>query len=236
MRKEIFSDPEYNEDLAICLHKMTSDNKSFAALREARTKAFVTQYMADPEWSWKFKERDMKAANNLSFPDWLKTVDVRDYLIKSDLSDKLLEDMSANEVKIILADEMRLYYDAFREDAGHPASEGKENSDYDGDFREKLKSSNSSKSGKNFIDFMNEMANNRHKEENKEKTPNKNKEDHDEDEDWKKFINALNEDDDEDENLEKIINAIAKGLGKLSEISESLDKKEGKNKNENKGN
>ena len=222
MIKEIFSDPEYNEDLAICLHKMMSDNKSFAALREARTKAFVTQYMADPEWSWKFKERDVKAAKHLSFPDWLKTVDVRDYLVKSDLSDKLLEDMSANEVKIILADEMRLYYDAFREDAGHPTSEGKENSDYDGDFCEKLKSG---KSNKSFIDFMNEITNNRHKEENEEKTPDKNKEDYDEDEDYE-----------DDEDLEKIINAITKGLGKLSEISESLDKKEGKKKNENKSN
>ena len=130
--------------------------------------------------------------------------------------------MSANEVKIILADEMRLYYDAFRENTGHPASEGKENSDYDGDFCEKLKSG---KSGKSFIDFMNEITNNRHKEENKEKTPDKNKEDHDEDEDYE-----------DDEELEKIINAITKGLGKLSEISESLDKKEGKKKNENKGN
>ena len=43
MKKEIFFDPEYNKELAICLHRMTNDNKSFAALRKARSKAFITQ-------------------------------------------------------------------------------------------------------------------------------------------------------------------------------------------------
>ena len=42
MKKEIFSDPEYNEELAICLHKITSDNKSFTALRKARSEALIT--------------------------------------------------------------------------------------------------------------------------------------------------------------------------------------------------
>ena len=54
-------------------------------------------------------------------------------------------------------------------------------------------------------------------------------EDEDDDDDLEKFIDALNEDGD----LEELINTAAKGLKKFSE---SLSKKEGKKKNENKGN
>ena len=54
-------------------------------------------------------------------------------------------------------------------------------------------------------------------------------EDEDDDDDLEKFIDALNEDGD----LEELIDTAAKGLKKFSE---SLSKKEGKKKNENKGN
>ena len=225
MKKEIFSDPEYNEELAICLHKITSDNKSFTALRKARSEAFITQYMAEPGWTWKFKEKDMKSAADLLFSEWLKTVDVRDYFVNSKLLNDLLEEMSASEIKLDLVDEMKIYYDAFRENATCSAFEEetnkektkKENADYDGDDCEKFKSG---KSGKSFIDLMDEVAHDHHGEED---------EDDEDDDDLEKFIDALNEDGD----LEELINTAAKGLKKFSE---SLSKKEGKKKNENKGN
>ena len=225
MKKEIFSDPEYNKELAICLHKMTSDNKSFTALRKARSEAFITQYMAEPGWTWKFKEKDMKSAADLLFPEWLKTVDVRDYFVNSKLLNDLLEEMSASEIKLVLVDEMKIYYDAFRENVTCSAFEEetnkektkKENADYDGDYCEKFKSG---KSGKSFIDLMDEIAHDHHGEED---------EDDEDDDDLEKFIDALNEDGD----LEELINTAAKELKKFSE---SLSKKEGKKKNENKGN
>lgn len=225
MKKEIFSDPEYNEDLAICLRKMMSDNKSFTALRKARSEAFIAQYMAEPGWTWKFKEKDMKSAADLLFPEWLKTVDVRDYFVNSKLLNDLLEEMSASEIKLVLVDEMKIYYDAFRENVTCSAFEEetnkektkKENADYDGDCCEKFKSG---KSGKSFIDLMDEIAHDHRGEED---------EDDEDDDDLEKFIDALNENGD----LEELIDAAVKGLKKFSE---SLDKKEGKKKNENKGN
>lgn len=225
MKKEIFSDPEYNKELAICLHKITSDNKSFTALCKARSEAFITQYMAEPGWTWKFKEKDMKSAADLLFPEWLKTVDVRDYFVNSKLLNDLLEEMSASEIKLVLVDEMKIYYDAFRKNVTCSAFEEetnkektkKENADYDGDYYEKFKSG---KSGKSFIDLMDEIAHDHHGEED---------EDDEDDDDLEKFIDALNEDGD----LEELINTAAKGLKKFSE---SLSKKEGKKKNENKGN
>ena len=225
MKKEIFFDPEYNKELAICLHKMTNDNKSFIALRKARSKAFITQYMAEPGWKWKFKEKDIKSAADLLFPEWLKTVDVRDYFVDSKLLNDLLEEMSASEIKLVLVDEMKIYYDAFRENVTCSAFEEetnkektkKENADYDGDCCEKFKSD---KTHKSFIDIMDEIAHDHHGEED---------EDEDDDDDLEKFIDALNEDGD----LEELINTAVKGLKKFSE---SLSKKEGKKKNENKSN
>ena len=228
MKKEIFFDPEYNKELAICLHKMTNDNKSFAALRKARSKAFITQYMAEPGWKWKFKEKDMKSAADLLFPEWLKTVDVRDYFVDSKLLNDLLEEMSASEIKLVLVDEMKIYYDAFRENVTCSAFEEeankekakKENADYDGDCCEKFKSD---KTHKIFVDFVDEG------EDDDDDLDGDFDEDNEEDDDLEKFIDALNEDGD----LEELINTAAKGLKKFSE---SLSKKEGKKKNENKGN
>ena len=239
MKKEIFFDPEYNKELAICLHKMTNDNKSFAALRKARSKAFITQYMAEPGWKWKFKEKDMKSAADLLFPEWLKTVDVRDYFVDSKLLNDLLEEMSASEIKLVLVDEMKIYYDAFRENVTCSAFEEetnkektkKENADYDGDCCEKFKSD---KTHKSFIDIMDEIAHDHHGEEDEDEDDDDDldedfDEDNEEDDDLEKFIDALNEDGD----LEELINAAVKGLKKFSE---SLSKKEGKKKNENKSN
>lgn len=237
MKKEIFSDPEYNKELAICLHKITSDNKSFTALRKARSEAFITQYMAEPGWTWKFKEKDMKSAADLLFPEWLKTVDVRDYFVDSKLLNDLLEEMSASEIKLILVDEMKIYYDAFRENVICSVFEEetnkdktkKENADYDGDYCEKFKSGKTSKS---FIDLMDEIAHDHHEEEDGDEDDDLDEdldEDDEDDEDLEKFIDALNEGGD----LKELINTAAKGLKKFSE---SLNKKEGKKKNENKGN
>ena len=239
MKKEIFFDPEYNKELAICLHKMTNDNKSFAALRKARSKAFITQYMAEPGWKWKFKEKDMKSAADLLFPEWLKTVDVRDYFVDSKLLNDLLEEMSASEIKLVLVDEMKIYYDAFRENVTCSAFEEetnkekakKENADYDGDCCEKFKSD---KTHKSFIDIMDEIAHDHHGEEDEDEDDDDDldedfDEDNEEDDDLEKFIDALNEDGD----LEELINTAVKGLKKFSE---SLSKKEGKKKNENKSN
>ena len=238
MKKEIFSDPEYNKELAICLHKMTSDNKSFTALRKARSEAFITQYMAEPGWKWKFKEKDTKSAADLLFPEWLKTVDVRDYFVDSKLLNDLLEEMSASEIKLVLADEMKIYYDAFRENVTCSAFEEetnkektkKENADYDGDCCEKFKSD---KTHKIFVDFVDEGEEDEDEDDDDEDDDDDLDEDFDEDdEDYdglEKFFDALNESGD----LEELINTVAK---RLKKFSESLDKKEGKKKNENKGN
>ena len=161
MTKEIF----YNKDLVTCFHKITSDNKSYAALRKARSKAFISKYMADPGWTWKIKEKDMKSAAGLSFSDWLKTVDVRDYFVDSKLLNDLLEEMSASEIKLVLADEMKIYYDAFRENVTCSVFEEEEKGDYDGDHHEKLKSDKIKEPGKNSIDHINETAHDHHKEE-----------------------------------------------------------------------
>ena len=239
MKEEIFTDRELSKDVATCLYKMTSDNKSFAALRKARSEAFITQYMAEPGWKWKFKEKDMKSAADLLFPEWLKTVDVRDYFVDSKLLNDLLEEMSASEIKLVLVDEMKIYYDAFRENVTCSAFEEetnkektkKENADYDGDCCEKFKSD---KTHKSFIDIMDEIAHDHHGEEDEDEDDDDDldedfDEDNEEDDDLEKFIDALNEDGD----LEELINAAVKGLKKFSE---SLSKKEGKKKNENKSN
>ena len=233
MKKEIFFDPEYNKELAICLHKMTSDNKSFAALRKARSEAFITQYMAKPGWTWEFKEKDMKSAADLLFPEWLKTVDVRDYFVDSKLLNDLLEEMSASEIKLVLADEMKIYYDAFRENVTCSAFEEetnkektkKENADYDGDCCEKFKSD---KTHKIFVDFVDEGEEDEDEDDNDDLDEDLDEDDEDYD-GLEKFFDALNESGD----LEELINTVAK---RLKKFSESLNKKEGKKKNENKDN
>ena len=233
MKKEIFFDPEYNKELAICLHKMTSDNKSFAALRKARSEAFITQYMAEPGWKWKFKEKDTKSAADLLFPEWLKTVDVRDYFVDSKLLNDLLEEMSASEIKFILVDEMKIYYDAFRENVTCSAFEEetnkektkKENADYDGDCCEKFKSD---KTHKIFVDFVDEGEEDEDEDDNDDLDEDLD-EDDENDDGLEKFFDALNGGGD----LEELINTIAK---RLKKFSESLSKKEGKKKNENKSN
>ena len=229
MKKEIFFDPEYNKELAICLHKMTNDNKSFTALRKAHSEAFINQYMAEPGWAWKFKEKDMKSAAGLLFPEWLKTVDVRDYFVDSKLLNDLLEEMSASEI----------YYDAFRENVTCSAFEEetnkektkKENADYDGDYCEKFKSD---KTHKIFVDFVDEGEEDEDEDDDDDLDGDFDEDDEDiahdhHDDDLEKFIDALNEDGD----LEELINTVAK---RLKKFSESLNKKEGKKKNENKGN
>ena len=233
MKKEIFSDPEYNKDIAICLHKMTSDNKSFTALRKARSAAFITQYMAEPGWKWKFKEKDMKSAADLLFPEWLKTVDVRDYFVDSKLLNDLLEEMSASEIKLVLVDEMKIYYDAFRENVTCSAFEEetnkektkKENADYDGDYCEKFKSD---KTHKILVDFVDEGEEDEDEDDDDDLDEDLDEDDEDYD-GLEKFFDALNESGD----LEELINTVAK---RLKKFSESLNKKEGKKKNENKGN
>ena len=233
MKKEIFFDPEYNKELAICLHKMTNDNKSFTALRKARSEAFITQYMAEPGWKWKFKEKDMKSAADLLFPEWLKTVDVRDYFVDSKLLNDLLEEMSASEIKLVLVDEMKIYYDAFRENVTCSAFEEetnkekakKENADYDGDCCEKFKSD---KTHKIFVDFVDEGEEDEDEDDDDDLDEDLDEDDEDYD-GLEKFFDALNESGD----LEELINTVAK---RLKKFSESLNKKEGKKKNENKGN
>lgn len=227
MNKEIFSDPEYNKELAICLHKMTGDNKSFTALRKARSEAFITQYMAEPKWTGRFKDKDMRSAADLLFPEWLKTVDVRDYFIDTRLLNKLLEEMSANEIKVILADEMRVYYDAFRKDATCSAFEEKENGDYDGDHRVKPKSD------KSLADFIDKLTN-AHCDDDDDGNA-KDDESAEDNEDSK-----LDEGEDEDERedgdeLDKSIGILIEELERLFGIGSWFEKEERK-KNENKDN
>ena len=241
MNKEIFSNPEYNKELAICLHKMTSDNKSFAALRKARSEAFITQYMAEPKWTGRFKDKDMRSAADLLFPEWLKTVDVRDYFIDTRLLNKLLEEMSASEIKIILADEMRVYYDAFRKDVACSVFEEKENGDYDGDHSVKLKSD------KNLTDFINELTSARRGDDDdgnvKDDERAKDDKDSELDEDEGEEVGEReDEDEDEDEDKNEDGDELGKAIGILVEELERLFgiecwfEKEEKKKNENKDN
>lgn len=236
MNKEIFSDPEYIEDIAVCLHKMMGENKSLDALRKAHTQAFVDRYMVNPEQTEVFHKKDVDSAADLLFSDWLKTIDIRDYFRACGLLNDLLRGMSANELKLLLADEMEVYYKSFRKDVVCSAFEKEEN-----------ESCHKAKSDKSFIDLLSEVLNDKpeDKDENSDEDEGEDEgdgveEDEDYNDDWGNRRCNEDEDDEDDEDkdededeggedeLEKLFNIV------VERIRRSL-RKEGR-KNENKGN
>lgn len=225
MKEKIFTDPSYDEDIAICFRKMMSGNKSFAALRKAHTQAFVDRYMVNPEQTGVFHDKDVDSAADLLFSDWLKTIDIRDYFRAYGLLSDLLKGMSANELKLLLADEMELYYKSFKKDVVCSVFEKEEN-----------ESCHKVESDKSFIDLLSEILND--KPEDKDGDTDEDEDDGDEDmeendgvekdEDCEHDWHGRRYDDDEDDELEKLFNAA------VEKIHRSLRRE--RKKNENKGN
>lgn len=113
MKTEIDLEKDFVDAKAVCANKMIKNNRSFLAFCDARTKAFVKNYMKEPTWEWNFCQDDIEAAKRLTFDAWYKKVDVRDYFLDSTLLKDLLAGLSADEVKVLLYSEMKLFYDAF---------------------------------------------------------------------------------------------------------------------------
>ena len=112
--KEVITDEKYAGKAATCISKMLEGNASTVALKKARSKAFVSEYMQNPEWDWRFTRGDIESAKNNTFVDWLDKIDVRDYFSNDALLKELLTGLSADELKVLLSDEMENYYDTFR--------------------------------------------------------------------------------------------------------------------------
>ena len=112
--KEVITDEKYAGKAATCISKMLEGNASTVALKKARSKAFVSEYMQNPEWDWRFTRGDIESAKNNTFVDWLDKIDVRDYFSNDALLKELLTGLSAEELKVLLSDEMENYYDTFR--------------------------------------------------------------------------------------------------------------------------
>lgn len=116
MRNEIDPEKDFAEAKAMCASKMIKDNRSFIEFCDARTQAFVKNYMKDPSLEWDFSHDDIEYAKNHPFNDWYKKIDIRDYFVDANLLKKLLAGLSADEVKVLLYGEMEIFYDAFTKD------------------------------------------------------------------------------------------------------------------------
>lgn len=251
MKNEIISNPGFAVDVASCITKIANENRSVMAFNNARTKAFVDAYMYGTDWKWKFAD-DIELARGLPFANWLKEVDVREYFKDEKFLGTLLTGMSADELKVFLSDEMREYYDSFREDTEESAhsSSAKDNNESkdeepeedDGDEKEDWVSA--------LLDIIKNFAHsenddndekNNDEEDNKEDKDNKEEEGHDENHDkdedsedalfycgdLKDFIDALTEK----------VSALAKKIDEETKKDTEKEKgKKEKKKNENKGN
>lgn len=116
MRNEIDLEKDFADAKAVCASKMLKNNRSFIEFCNARTQAFVKNYMKDPTWEWNFNQDDIEYAKDHIFDDWYKKVDIRDYFTDAGLLKKLLAGLSADEVKVLLCSEMWVFYDAFTKD------------------------------------------------------------------------------------------------------------------------
>lgn len=236
MNNEIFSSKEFEEDVAACLRKMTSKNESFVALRKARSEAFIEAYMVDPKHlerayltdskhAIEINVEDIESAPDLTFAEWLKYIDVREYFVDQSLLDALLKKMSADELKLILADEMEIYYDAFREDrvcsVFGEGTKTAENHDHDGDSCTDDREGEDEDEGKSFIDLMTEVFGGHENDEDREDDEG---EEADEDED------------DEDEEAESLGKTLVSLVDLFEKFCKEKNKKGDKKKNENKGN
>lgn len=116
MKNEIDFEKDFADAKAACASKMLKNNRSFIEFCNARTQAFVKNYMKEPTWEWNFNRDDIESAKELTFDAWYKKIDVRDYFLDPGLLKKLLAGLSADEVKVLLCSEMQVFYDAFTKD------------------------------------------------------------------------------------------------------------------------
>lgn len=116
MRNEIDLEKDFADAKAVCASKMLKNNRSFIEFCNARTQAFVKNYMKDPTWEWNFNRDDIESAKELTFDAWYKKIDIRDYFLDAGLLKKLLAGLSADEIKVLLNSEMWVFYDAFTKD------------------------------------------------------------------------------------------------------------------------
>lgn len=116
MRNEIDLEKDFTDAKAVCASKMLKNNRSFIEFCNARTQAFVKNYMKDPTWEWNFNQDDIEYAKDHVFDAWYKKIDIRDYFTDAGLLKKLLAGLSADEVKVLLCSEMWVFYDAFTKD------------------------------------------------------------------------------------------------------------------------
>lgn len=113
MKNEIDLEKDFADAKAVCASKMLKNNRSFIEFCNARTQAFVKNYMKDPTWDWNFNQDDIEYAKDHTFDAWYKKIDIRDYFVDAGLLKKLLAGLSADEIKVLLCSEMGVFYDAF---------------------------------------------------------------------------------------------------------------------------
>lgn len=113
MKNEINLEKDFADAKAVCASKMLKNNRSFIEFCNARTQAFVKNYMKDPTWDWNFNQDDIEYAKDHAFDAWYKKIDIRDYFVDAGLLKKLLAGLSADEIKVLLCSEMGVFYDAF---------------------------------------------------------------------------------------------------------------------------
>lgn len=116
MKNEIDLEKDFADAKAVCASKMLKNNRSFIEFCNARTQAFVKNYMKEPTWEWNFNRDDIESAKELTFDAWYKKIDIRDYFLDAGLLKKLLAGLSADEIKVLLCSEMWVFYDAFTKD------------------------------------------------------------------------------------------------------------------------
>lgn len=122
--EEIDLENDFANAKSTCASKMLKDNRSFIDFCNARTWAFIKNYMKDPEQEWNFGREDVEYAKKHSFDAWYGKIDVRDYFADAGLLNKLLAGLSADEIKILLYGEMLVFYHAFNKDARKDGAEG----------------------------------------------------------------------------------------------------------------
>ena len=113
MKEELTLDGRFSNDEKTVAEKLLRGGLSADAIAKPRKEAFMAQYMINPSWTWRLKKEDIILAKTASFSDWMEKIDVRDYFVNEKVRDDLLKSYSANELKILLAGEMREYYSAF---------------------------------------------------------------------------------------------------------------------------
>ena len=128
MKEELTLGGRFSNDEKTVAEKLLRGGLSADAIAKPYKEAFMAQYMMNPSWTWRLKKEDVSLAKTASFSDWMEKIDVRDYFVNEKVRDDLLKSYSANELKILLAGEMREYYSAFaaKDEEGEKAEEEEE--------------------------------------------------------------------------------------------------------------